>query len=81
MTPRTEETTGEQVEAAERLGKVTCPTELSSDKVLRTKELTNSRTAIYICECYRLYPTAERVAGHRVREHGGGETEVITWNE
>ncbi|KAM6498464.1 hypothetical protein JOM56_006412 [Amanita muscaria] len=62
------ETTPEQLEAALGLSKVTTPAE----------------TAIFICEmpeCYRLYPTLERLVGHRRREHGSAGTElVVTWN-
>ncbi|KAJ7107613.1 hypothetical protein C8R43DRAFT_905671 [Mycena crocata] len=62
-------TTPEQLQAALALGRVTSPKE----------------TPVFICafpDCFRLFPSRERVMGHRKRDHNSEDTDrVITWNE
>ncbi|KDN39886.1 hypothetical protein RSAG8_08537, partial [Rhizoctonia solani AG-8 WAC10335] len=43
-------------------------------------------TPIYICMidgCNKLFPSRERLGGHRKRDHGSDDTttNVLTWNE
>ncbi|CEL57020.1 hypothetical protein RSOLAG1IB_08273 [Rhizoctonia solani AG-1 IB] len=43
-------------------------------------------TPIYICTidgCNKLFPSRERLGGHRKRDHGSDDTtnNVLTWNE
>ncbi|KAJ7225704.1 hypothetical protein GGX14DRAFT_127157 [Mycena pura] len=63
------ETNAQQLEAALALGKVTSPKE----------------TPLFICafqDCFRLFPSRERVMTHRKRDHNSEETDnIITWNE
>ncbi|KAJ7487404.1 hypothetical protein B0H11DRAFT_1860381 [Mycena galericulata] len=63
-------TTPEQLAAALALAKVTSPKE----------------TPLFICafhDCFRLFPTRERVMTHRKRDHDNSEEtdRIITWNE
>ncbi|KAJ7630756.1 hypothetical protein FB45DRAFT_747832 [Roridomyces roridus] len=63
-------TTPEQIAAAETFAKVTSPKE----------------TPLFICaldNCFRLFPSHDRVMTHRKRDHDGSEESrmVITWNE
>ncbi|KAJ7706375.1 hypothetical protein B0H17DRAFT_1192862 [Mycena rosella] len=62
-------TTPEQLQAALALAKVTSPKE----------------TPLFICafqDCFRLFPSRDRVMAHRKRDHSSDETDhVITWNE
>ncbi|PIL31721.1 transcription factor [Ganoderma sinense ZZ0214-1] len=60
-------TTAEQVNSG--MARITNPTE----------------TPIYICamdNCYRLFPSRDRVMAHRKRDHDTEDREeIITWNE
>ncbi|KAJ6627109.1 hypothetical protein B0H10DRAFT_1780014 [Mycena sp. CBHHK59/15] len=62
-------TTPEQLQAALALGKVTSPKE----------------TPLFICafqDCFRLFPSRDRVMAHRKRDHSSEVADrVITWNE
>ncbi|KAI0027319.1 hypothetical protein K488DRAFT_61967, partial [Vararia minispora EC-137] len=44
-----------------------------------------SETAIFVCafaECYRLYPSRERLMMHRKRDHDSEDDgRIVTWNE
>ncbi|KIK70796.1 hypothetical protein GYMLUDRAFT_235215 [Collybiopsis luxurians FD-317 M1] len=61
-------TTSEQLETSKSLAKVTSPQE----------------TAIFICalpDCYKLFPSKERLVAHRKREHREeSNANIITWN-
>ncbi|KDQ19876.1 hypothetical protein BOTBODRAFT_380526 [Botryobasidium botryosum FD-172 SS1] len=62
--------TAEDIKNAAGLSRVATPTD----------------TAIYICnfdQCYRLFPTRDRLAFHRKRDHktDDSHSDVITWNE
>ncbi|KAJ7042427.1 hypothetical protein C8F04DRAFT_904293, partial [Mycena alexandri] len=70
-------TTPEQLQTALGLAKVTSPNE----------------TALFICalppkqgepDCFRLFPSRERVMAHRKRDHNNTDSEntdhIITWN-
>ncbi|XP_006454010.1 hypothetical protein AGABI2DRAFT_189333 [Agaricus bisporus var. bisporus H97] len=61
-------TTLDQINAAERNGKITDP----------------DQTPIYICalqDCFRLYPSLDRLMLHRKRDHNSDTaTDIITWN-
>ncbi|GLB35975.1 putative zinc finger [Lyophyllum shimeji] len=63
------DTTPEQLQAALDLAKVTSP----------------DQTPIYICafqNCFRLYPTRDRLMLHRKRDHDSQDDSlIITWNE
>ncbi|KAJ7932583.1 hypothetical protein B0H13DRAFT_2307723 [Mycena leptocephala] len=62
-------TTAEDVLAAQGRAKVTSPKE----------------TPLFICafqECFRLFPSRDRLMTHRKRDHDSDDTDhVITWNE
>ncbi|KAJ3822099.1 hypothetical protein EV361DRAFT_918981 [Lentinula raphanica] len=62
-------TTREQLKSAQLLAKVTTPQE----------------TAIFICalqDCYKLFPSRDRLMQHRRKEHGSDEdSNIITWND
>ncbi|ESK98101.1 hypothetical protein Moror_427 [Moniliophthora roreri MCA 2997] len=62
-------TTRGQFEAAQGLAKVTSPQE----------------TPLYICgfqDCFRLFPSRDRVMAHRKRDHDSEDDDkIITWNE
>ncbi|KAJ7139942.1 hypothetical protein C8R44DRAFT_606735 [Mycena epipterygia] len=62
-------TTPQQLQAALALAKVTSPKE----------------TPLFICafqDCFRLFPSRDRVMTHRKRDHNSEDPEhVITWNE
>ncbi|KAK7468700.1 arginyl-tRNA synthetase [Stygiomarasmius scandens] len=62
-------TTPAVLQAAQSLAKVTSPEE----------------TALFICalqNCYRLFPTRDRLMLHRKRDHDTEHDEhIITWNE
>ncbi|KAF7306755.1 C2H2-type domain-containing protein [Mycena indigotica] len=61
--------TPEELAAAAALGKVTSPEE----------------TPLFICafsDCFRLFPSRERLMTHRKRDHNSDDPgKVITWNE
>ncbi|KAJ7492801.1 hypothetical protein FB451DRAFT_1389150 [Mycena latifolia] len=63
------DTTPDLLQAALALAKVTSPKE----------------TPLFICalqDCFRLFPSRDRVMAHRKRDHSSEETDhVITWNE
>ncbi|KAJ7357181.1 hypothetical protein DFH08DRAFT_851244 [Mycena albidolilacea] len=62
-------TTADDLNAAQGRAKVTSPKE----------------TPLFICalpDCFRLFPSRDRVMTHRKRDHNSDETDhVITWNE
>ncbi|KAJ7275225.1 hypothetical protein B0H12DRAFT_1006005 [Mycena haematopus] len=51
----------------------------------RAKVTSPKETPLFICafpDCFRLFPSRDRVMTHRKRDHTSDETDhIITWNE
>ncbi|KAJ8083789.1 hypothetical protein PM082_002555 [Marasmius tenuissimus] len=62
-------TTPEQLQACQSITKVTSPQE----------------TPLFICgfqDCFRLFPSHDRIMAHRKRDHDSeDDSKIITWNE
>lgn len=79
-------TTAEQVSSG--MARITSPTECVLPPSLASSiasNRSNDRTPIFICamdNCYRLFPSRDRVMAHRKRDHDTeDQQEIITWNE
>ncbi|KAJ7786121.1 hypothetical protein B0H16DRAFT_1295108 [Mycena metata] len=73
-------TTPEQLQTALGLAKVTSPQECAMERATPIENLLFASA-----DCFRLFPSRERVMAHRKRDHNSSDWEntdhIITWND